>query len=88
MLGYVTLISLVFLMPARLWSESAVWVSGYANYAVATLVMLLFLRFALRELVQCANEQQNPALLGVIFGLSVAAQLIVEHVTILSLIHI
>ena len=86
MLGYVTLISLVFLMPARLWSESAVWVSGYANYAVATLVMLLFLRFALRELVQCANDQQNPALLGVIFGLSVAAQLIVEHVTIYLLV--
>lgn len=85
MLGYVTLISLVFLMPARLWSESAVWVSGYANYAVATLVMLYFCD-SLRELVQCANDQQNPALLGVIFGLSVAAQLIVEHVTIYLLV--
>lgn len=54
------LTTLVFFMPAILWSETVVWVSGYANYVTAAILMLVFLRFVLLELAGVHAQPFTP----------------------------
>lgn len=81
-LGYVGLSTLIFVMPAPLWRQTAVWVSGYANYITATLIMLIFIRAVLLELAECRTRPWRPAVGIGIFAFAVASQLVVEHMTI------
>lgn len=85
-MAYVTLFALIFLMPAPLWKQSAVWVPGYANFAVGTIAILVFLRSALRELSSDQTTQSTPVGLGSIFAFAIVSQLISEHVTIYLLL--
>ncbi|MGB3676318.1 MAG: DUF6056 family protein [Candidatus Nanopelagicales bacterium] len=84
--GYATLAALVFLMPAPLWSESAVWIPGFANYAAASIAILIFLRFGFRELAVNRNDQTGWLTLGGIFVFAAASQLLAEHVTVYLLL--
>lgn len=85
-IGYVTIISLVFLMPAPLWRESAVWVPGYANFATGSIVILVFIRCALRAIAAGQAERPHWIELGLIFTFAVASQLVSEHVTVYLLL--
>ena len=81
LVGYASIGSLVFLIPIHMWSESAVWVSGFANYASATIVMLIFLRAALKELSgQFAHPVRPVGQVGIL-AFAFISQLVVEHVT-------
>lgn len=84
--GYATLSSLLFLMPAPLWAESVVWVPGYANFAVASIAILVFFRSSMGELVD--NQGARPSRIGlaVIFMFAVASQFLAEHVTVYLLL--
>lgn len=85
-IGYVTLMSLVFLMPAPLWREAAVWVPGYANFATGSIAILLFLRSVFRELSDSQRDPPSRVALAGIFALAVGSQLLAEHVTVYLLL--
>lgn len=82
MFGYVTLSALVFFMPAPLWRQTVAWVSGYANYVTATLIMLVFLRSVLLVLSGVRKPTCRPVTAAGIFILALVSQLVVEHMTI------
>lgn len=81
-LGYVTLSTLVLLMPAPIWRQTLVWVSGYANYVTATLIMLIFIRSALLDLAGCRERPWRISTGIGIFIFALFSQLVVEHMTI------
>lgn len=88
--GYLLTVLLFLLMPLETWRESVVWLSGYSNYGVAGLCLLVFLWAAKREWTSSAQDrkgspaQTGPAQLAVLAAIVVfgfVAALFMEHVT-------
>ena len=89
-LGY-SLTTLAFLtMPLGVWRQAVAWTSGFANYALAALGMLLFVRVAQKEWF--GRTSRKPAALVAHGLLAFASCLFMEHVTLYlvlaSLIHV
>lgn len=79
--GYLVTVALFLAMPLGLWREGVVWLSGFSNYALAALLMLIYLRAAKRDW-QAAGEGRKSAVgyAGVLL-LGFVSALCVEHVT-------
>ena len=89
-LGYsVTTLAFVT-MPLGVWRQAVAWTSGFANYALAAMGMLLFIRAAQGEWL--GRTSRKPAALVAQGLLAFASCLFMEHVTLYlvlaSLVHV
>ena len=83
--GYLTTFALVLGIPIEVWRQSIVWTSGFSNYALATLFLLIVLRSIKWDAAATPAGRPWPRLLLVgVTGF--VAQLFIEHVTIYLLI--
>lgn len=79
--GYLVVSALFLAMPLGVWVESVVWLSGFANYALAGVFLLAYGRLIKRDLAHGEPARGPFAYLGIsVFG--IASALFVEHVTI------
>lgn len=76
--GVIAAVGIVIGMPLGVWQQSVVWLSGFSNYALASIVLLAFLRSARRDL---EGDALGLPRAGVLFVFVVAGQLFIEHVT-------
>jgi hypothetical protein len=79
--GLLLTILLFLLMPLGTWRESVVWLSGYSNYALAGLCILIYLRSVNREWLGITRQRPGVAALATIACFGFVAALFVEHVT-------
>lgn len=77
--GYTTAIALFLLMPLPMWRQTIAWVSGFANYATASVCLLLFLLSVQRD---WTGEWRRPRLAAAVaVPVAFASALFIEHVT-------
>lgn len=74
-------IAFTIFLPLSMFSQTYVWVSGYANYIVSLFILIVYLLIAGK--VYMKEFQAKKVVLPVVFILSVLSQLVVENVTIL-----
>ena len=82
--GYLAAGALVLVMPLGQWRQTVVWVSGFSNYVLAALVLLVFVLT-----IQCdwLRPRKPPLSLAVLLlFFAVAGQLFMEHVTLFILV--
>lgn len=80
--GYLLIATMFVGMPVGMWRQSIVWMSGFSNYAVATLLLLLILRAVKREITDVSvSAGWSVRALGWFGVLVICAGLIMEHVT-------
>ncbi|MDP9219938.1 MAG: DUF6056 family protein [Actinomycetota bacterium] len=79
--GYLLTVLLFFLMPLETWQQSVVWLSGYSNYGIAGLCLLVYLRSVKREWVSGSKQRPGIAHLALIVCFGFVAALFMEHVT-------
>lgn len=86
-LGYAWAAALLVLMPLGIWSETVVWISGFANYVTASLSLLVLVALVQREGEHTDRSSpvwRHPAVMAGVGGLvALAGTLFVEHVTVL-----
>ena len=71
-------------MPLGQWRQTVVWVSGFSNYALASIGLLLFVLSMQRDWEPPAKRRAPSRLeLGALLLVAFASQLFVEHVTLL-----
>ena len=76
--------ALVLAMPLGQWRQTVVWVSGFSNYALASIGLLLFVLSMQRDWEPPAKRRAPSRLeLGALLLVAFASQLFVEHVTLL-----
>ncbi|MBE3068556.1 MAG: hypothetical protein IMZ73_14205, partial [Chloroflexi bacterium] len=80
-IGYSVITFLFLGMPQGMWRQSIVWVSGFANYALATLCMLTYLRAAKRDWRQQRRRNGSVGHYALIFVFGFCSQLFMEHVS-------
>lgn len=81
-LGY-SVVTLLFLgMPQGMWRQSIVWVSGFANYALAALCVLVYLRAVKCDWRQIGRRAKVGGHYARIFVFGFISQLFIEHVSI------
>ncbi len=79
-LGYGIATILLFTMPLGVWRQSIVWLSGFINYGLATIFLLLLLAVVK---AQWSNPSSARApLVPVLVAVAFIGQLFMEHVTI------
>ena len=71
---------LIFLLPKEVFAQSVSWVSGFANYATTTLVVLIFLNIVKDIIIDKKKEGRLSLCLMPIIGFS--GSLIVENITV------
>jgi hypothetical protein len=92
--GYLLTVLLFFLMPLETWQQSVAWLSGYSNYGIAGLCLLIYLRSVKREWSSSSQgrdradavtpePEQRPGFvqLAVIVCFGFVVALFMEHVT-------
>lgn len=79
--GYLLTSVLFLTMPVETWRQAVVWLSGFTNYAVAGLCLLVFLRSTKREWSGESPRRAGAAWLVAIFVFGFVSALFMEHVT-------
>lgn len=75
------LVGVLFLaMPVGLWREGVVWLSGFSNYVLGALTLLLFL-LVVRGEWEGEERRPRPLTMVVTFVVAVIGQLFMEYVT-------
>ena len=82
---YLIIIILFFLMPAYTLYQGYIWVSGYVNYMLSMLPILIYLFFN-RDIFN--NKYSKDSILKIIlfFILGIISSLFVEHITLYNLV--
>lgn len=79
--GYGTALAMVMLMPLGTWRQAVVWLSGFSNYALSTVGLLVFV--LMTQHAWRGHEYARPRLAAALtFPLAVVSALFVEHVTV------
>ena len=77
--GVLAAAGLFLAMPVWQWRQTMAWISGFTNYTVACLVLLMFVLSVQGDWSRRTRRQQPWVLL--LFPFVVAGQLVMEHVT-------
>ena len=78
--GYLLVSALFLAMPLALWRESVVWLSGFSNYALAGLCVLIYLR-SVRRIFTNGETSRSTAHYAALLVFGITAALLIEHVT-------
>lgn len=79
--GYAVALALVMLMPLGTWRQGVVWLSGFANYALGTIGLLLFIHMTARVLR--SQSYRSPALVAAVsVPVALVSAMFIEHVTV------
>jgi hypothetical protein len=81
MLGYGVTTILFLGMPVDVWRQSVVWMSGFVNYGLSGLAILVFLRAAKWEWYRPDRQPARPWVYPVSAVIGFASTLVMEHVT-------
>lgn len=79
--GYLLTILIFLTMPVETWRQSVVWLSGYSNYALAGLFILIYLRSAKRDWSAAVRPRVGTGRILITFSFAFVAALFMEHVT-------
>ena len=77
--------ALLFTTPMDSWQQSLGWVSAFANFVVAAVLLLLVLLLWQRSFSAPLSRVQGTKLGAALFFLCLAAQLFAEHLTLILL---
>lgn len=79
--GYGAGLALLMLMPLGTWRQTVVWLSGFSNYALATVGLLVFVLMTQRG--WRGHDFRRPGLAAaLVFPAAVVSAMFVEHVTV------
>ena len=78
--GYLTVYALFLSMPKDVWRQGIAWTSGFSNYALATVWLLVFL-VSVKAALQRRESRVRPLECGAILAFGFVGQLFIEHVT-------
>ncbi len=79
-------LSMILLMPWQVFSQAVVWTSGFSNYSVSIFLTLIFIYYFLKKDPVSINRKNQIVLTISFVLLGVVCTLIVEHLTIYSLL--
>lgn len=80
-LGYLSVVLLFLLMPLGTWRQSVVWTSGFANYAISGLCILIYFRSLKLEWTDSPRRRAGVGRLFAVFAVGLISALFMEHVT-------
>jgi len=84
--GYAITTALLLAMPAEVWNQTISWLSGFTNYSLTTVWVLLFIRLIQRDWLRTQRPRFPMTRLVAIFFLSTLTALFIENVTIFFVI--
>jgi hypothetical protein len=82
--GYLVGAALIVAMPLGEWRQTIVWISGFSNYTLGALCLLVFVLAVQRDWQ--APMAPSPIRLAAVFVFATASQLLIEHVTVFILL--
>ncbi|MBQ8227926.1 MAG: hypothetical protein IJZ88_02830 [Clostridia bacterium] len=76
----------LLLMPSQVFSQAVVWTSGFSNYSVSIFFTLIFIYYFLKKNPNDIKGIMNVLHMAIFLVLGVICTLIVEHLTIYSIL--